>query len=177
MLFEVNRVVDTIIDVLESQRPYFDTLVARYYEDRYLTIFKGQRASIPLSDIPSIEVYPQSSNLGKFACRTFEENFVLGIDLTIDESRPDKAVDLEGKLTTLVARILSRPPNIRTAIQGTANTLYDSMPDSVQYGGIASSGGGVIRIARMGWSGKALEFLSNSLFLSPRLGPEGGHVC
>lgn len=176
MLFEINRVVDTVIEILESQRPYYDTIINRYYEQRYLTIFKGQRVSIPLSDIPSIEVYPQTSNIEKFACRTFAENFGLGIDITLDESRPDYAVDLEGKLTTLTARILSRPPNMRTQIQGTATSLLDSMAENVQYGSVVSSGGGLVRVARFTWSGKALEFLSHKLFLTQRLGDSSTRI-
>jgi hypothetical protein len=172
MLYEINRVVDTVISVLEAQRPYFDTLVERYYENRSLSVFKGQRPIIPLSNMPSIEVYPQSSQLRWFGCRTPEEEFSLGIDIAVEETRPDIAVDLEGKITTLVGRVLATPPNLRLRIEGTAASFYDSWPSGVQYG---TAGNGTIRVARMSWTGKALEHLSNKLFEVPR--PAVDFVC
>jgi hypothetical protein len=163
-LFEINRVVDTVIDILESQRPYFDTLTDRYFQDRMLTIYKGRRPSLPASQLPSIEVYPTASTQSWFACRTLQEEMSLGIDVSIDNTNPALAVDLEGKLTTLVVRILTRPPHLRTYIQGTPYTWYDSLPQGVQYGG--SSPQGVMRVSRLTWSAKALEHMSHQFFPS-----------
>jgi hypothetical protein len=161
-LIEINRIVDTVLTFYEGEKPLFDTIIANYLDNRQLTLFKGIRKVIPESNLPSIEVAPVSSQLSWHACRVQEDNPSLEIQVSVNIWDPALAVDLEGKLVSLAVRILVQPPQLRPQIQGTNIWLYDSVLPSVQYGSTAAQGN--MRVAKISWSGKALDYLTDTLF-------------
>lgn len=161
-LIEINRVVDTLLSWYVEEKPLFDAIVSNYYGERSLTILKGIRKSIPISSLPSIEVGPVSDSFGWHAVRVQEETPTLEIHVTTDNGEPVTAIDLEGKLVSLAVRILTYPPHLRAQIQGTNTWMYDSLPASVNYGATAAQG--QMRVAKITWTGKNLEYLSDQLF-------------
>lgn len=163
MLIEINRVVDTILTFLEEQKPIYNTIITNYLgSDKKLTLFKGIRKTIAQSNLPSIEVGPTGDTMEWHAARVQQENLTLEIHITISNSDIPTALDLEGKLAALTTRILTVPSHLRPQIQGTEQWLYDSPLPSVTYGATALAGS--MRVTRISWTGKSLEFLRDELF-------------
>ncbi len=161
-LQEINRVVDLVLGFYEEQKPLFDTLISNYLDDAQVTLFKGIRKNIPVSDFPSIEVGPVSDDIKWHAVRVQEESLALDIRVSIHLWDQNLAIDLEGKMVSLAARILTYPPHLRPQIPGTNVWLFDSELPSIQYGSTAANGS--IRVSKISWSGKALDFLVDSQF-------------
>jgi len=160
-LTQDDLVADTILAFIEGQRPIYETIIDRFFEGRILNTFLGRRSSIPTSSLPSIEVQVDSVSLGWFAVRVQEENPSLGLDITTDNGFPEQAIRLEAKLVSLTVRILASPPFLRPRIIGTNTHLYDALPTNVTYG---KADNGRLRVARILWVGKQIEYLANRLF-------------
>jgi hypothetical protein len=162
-LYDISRVVDTVIGFLETQRPVFDTIIEQYYpgNNRRLEVFFGRRVTIPTSSLPSIEVAPAGSGPDWFACRTLRDTLSLELDVTVDNYDPEHGTRVLTALETLVTRILTRPPHLRPTIQGTQSHLFDALPGRVQY---ATAGQGKMRVATIPWEGQILEYLANNEF-------------
>lgn len=161
-LYEINRVVDMVLSFYQEEKPLFDTIIANYLDNKQLTLYKGIRKQIPESNIPCIEVGPVSNDVSWHAVRVQEEKISLDIRVTVNVWEPTLAIDLEGKLVSLATRILTYPPHLRPQIPGTPVWLYDSDLPSVQYGSPAA--GGNMRVSKITWSGKALDYLSDNMF-------------
>lgn len=161
-LYEINRIVDMVLTFYREEKPSFDTIISNYLDDRQLTIYKGIRKQIPESNLPCIEVGPVSSEVTWHAVRVQEDHPSLDIRITISLSEPTLAIDLEGKLVCLATRILTYPPHLRPQIPGTQAWLYDSDLPTVQYGSPAANGS--MRVSKISWAGKALDYLADSVF-------------
>lgn len=169
-LVEANRVLDTFLTMFEEQRPVYNTIIQYYLGERkFISYFKGIRKAIPESNLPSLEIGLTGDTLGWYATRTQEDNVSLEVHITTSNKDPVTAIDLEGKLVALTTRILTIPSHLRPQIQGMNAWLLDSGLPSVTYG--SSQATGNIRIAKITWQTKNLEYLGDNLF-SPML--QGG---
>lgn len=159
-LLQADKILDTLIEMIERERSVYNTIIDRYFEGRSLNIFLGRRISLPASSLPAIEVTNVSTSIGWHACRVQEENPSIEIDITTDNGHPEQAVRLEAQLVTLTTRILASPPHLRPLIKGSNVWMYDSLPSGVRYG---TAEQGRMRVATISWSGKNLEYISNRL--------------
>jgi hypothetical protein len=162
-LIEINRLIDTILTFITDEQAAYDTLIANYLGDRFfLNTFKGIRKSLPVSSMPALEVGPVGDQLSWHSVRVQEDTMALEIHISTNNGNPVAAIDLEGKLVALTMRILTVPAHLRPQIQGYQTWLYDSPLPSVQYGATAANGN--MRVAKISWSGKALEYLTDPMF-------------
>jgi hypothetical protein len=160
-LVPIDHVIDTVLLFIEEQRPIYDTIINKYMSGKKLTTFVGLRATIPESSLPSIEVAGVSEKLGWGFCRVQQGEPELEIHITTSNGQPEFAVRLEAELASFTTRILAHPMHLRPQVKNTNVKLMDSLPSGVSYGYGES---GKIRVAKINWSGKYLEFLRNNLF-------------
>lgn len=171
MIVDVDKVIDKVKELLELNAVQVNTLVALYMKDRKLTILKGERATIPNSWFPALEIEPLSGDSSWQYCRTQREDIALKLVLNVWNGDEEKATEFLGLLTTLVAKILLWPPYLQTRIPKTDFFLVDSRAENVTY---SVQRNGTVRVAEFTWRGWVIEHFRNDLFITGGSGLTGG---
>jgi hypothetical protein len=170
-LVDSSKYVDTILGLLGEEKPLLDSLVDYYFWGSGVHLFAGNRATIPESDLPAIEVYTASDTPGWFAPRIQKDDISVNIDVTSHAHRIEDAHAFEAVICHQIIRILFRPANLQTPILGTRFVTFDSLPGTVSYGQASQSAG--YQTARIPWTGKLIEFLSQEEFWVGAGAPDG----
>lgn len=162
MLIPAHKIVDTLLSWVKEQAPIYNSIIFPHYNTRKMNYFRGLQKSIADSSLPSIEVGPISDSANWEFVRVIGDTINLEIHITIANKDIEDAMVLESKLVSYTSRILLHPPHLRAQILGTSSWLMDSFIDGVQYGAAGYSSN--IRVAKISWHGKYLEYLDDSQF-------------
>ena len=161
-LLPVDRVINTVLTWLQMEEPTFNTIIDQFYQGKQINFFAGLRKVIPESSLPSIEVGQGNDEPSWQYPRVQGDSFNLEVHLTVSNKLPEYAQILEGRLASLITRILFHPTHVRGRIEGTNMWFFDAAPGGVEYGssGYATN----IRVTKIPWKGSILESISDSQF-------------
>ena len=171
-LMSVERAINTILAWLKAEEPIFNSIIDEFYQGKQITFFAGLRKVIPESSLPSIEVGQISDDVEWKYVRVQGDTFNLEVHLTISNKLPEFAQILEGRLATLITRILFNPIHVRGRIEGTNSWFFDAAPSTITYGagGYAHN----IRVTKIPWKGSIIVSIDDAEF-PPDLQEHGDH--
>lgn len=169
-LIPIDRVVHTLMGWMQLEAPTFNSIIDTFYQGKQITFFEGLRKVIPESSLPSLEIGPSGDTGDWPFVRVQQDEISLEVHITTSNQNVTQAMQLESRLASFTDRILRFPPHLRGRIEGTNIWFQDSYTKGITYGSSGYSFN--IRVCKINWSGKVLEYLSDSMF--PTIFQEGG---
>ena len=136
-----------------------------YESGKHLTIFRGNRSSIPKSSFPSLQLQPSSGSMQWNSTDTQLVEYSVDFTLTISTQLVDISAEYIGMLSREIVQIFNMPYNMHFILPnqvGFNPTVQQYCPLTVQFGSISSvvynaNREGTLRLAQWSWTGGVIE--------------------
>ena len=161
-----SNIMDALIKLLQKNRSGIDALIKAYEPRKVgLSIFKGMRATLKLSDFPSLEIEPTSGSMEWQTTDSQSCTYGLQFTLTLQSNNVDMNAEYVSNLSREIVQIFNDPRNMTLAIpyekawDPSSNGLHQSVIQYSRVEGITynASKDGNIRTAEWEWQGNVLE--------------------
>lgn len=165
MQANISNVMDGLINIINNNMDTIEETIDVYENGRTLTIFKGNRSTIPSSKFPSLELEPSSGSMQWNSTDTQIVEYSVDFTLTISTQEIDISAEYIGALSRELVEIFNMPYNMHFIIpneKGFNPTVQDYCPLTVQFGSVSSiaynaNREGTLRLAQWTWTGGVRE--------------------
>lgn len=165
MQANISNIMDGLITIVQNNMDTIEETIDVYEAGKKLTIFKGNRSSIPASSFPSLELEPTSGSMEWNSTDSQLAEYSIDFTLTISTQVLDISAEYIGALTRDLVQIFNMPYNMHFIIPnetGFNPTTQNYCPLTIQFGSVSSvaynaNREGTLRLSQWTWTGGARE--------------------
>lgn len=158
MYTNISNIIDTVINLLDTNSLAINTLVQKYKDNNNLLVLKGMRNTLPVSAYPCLEIEPTNASNQWATVRAQRPTYNLNFTLTTNTDKENIHVEYNATLTTAIVALLTSPENLQMTVLNesrwdpigglVAQVITDSLVTDVTYN---SFNEGTIRTAEFQW--------------------------